>query len=63
MDLNQFEKWIKELGLKIQPTKKHHRVVRPDGQTVAYFAITHRPGAKRYVKPSYIKAIKDEMGL
>jgi hypothetical protein len=61
MDFNQFVKKVTDLGYRIDHSAKHHLVVDAEGKKVAYFAVSHAKGAKKYVKAGYVKSVFESL--
>lgn len=57
--LREFEKLVKAQGWTIERSKKHHKVVDADGNTVFHFAVTH-PGNE--VKFNYVRDFMNLIG-
>lgn len=62
MDFQAFSKWITRKGYAIQPTTNHHKIVDKAGKTIEHFAIHHKEGGKRWVKPYYVSKIRKKIG-
>jgi hypothetical protein len=62
MDWSQFQKWIHGKGYSIGTSSKHHVILDKQGKIVKQFAVAHKAGGKRYVKPTYIKQIAAIIG-
>jgi hypothetical protein len=55
MPEKQFLKMVKGAGCTIEMSGSHGSIYRPDGTFVSGFAVSHKQGGKREVKPAYIK--------
>jgi hypothetical protein len=58
MDWADFEKWIRANGFTVGFSTKHHVILDADGAIVARFAVSHKKGAKRFVKPIYLRQLQ-----
>lgn len=63
MDYNQFRKWIVGSGYSIGTSTKHHVILDADDKVVAWFAVSHKQGGKKYIKGAYIANIKRKLGI
>lgn len=58
MDETQFNRKINNnSGFSIKQGAKHPYVLAPDNDTQTY-AVAHKKGGKRYIKPGYVKQVK-----
>ena len=61
MDYSQFKKEVTKAGWRIEPTAKHHSIVDENNELVMIFPVAHASGAKRYVKPCYVKQFLEKL--
>lgn len=57
IDKRLFESMVRQAGFSIGYGTKHPYVIAPDGDTLTY-AVAHKKGGKDYIKPYYVKAVK-----
>jgi hypothetical protein len=62
MDYQAFKDWIIRKGYSIISTTKHHKIVDKNGKFIDHFAISHKTGGKRFIKPGYISRIRRKIG-
>ena len=59
MDLDKFIKEVKAKGYTVRLDTKHRSAICDrDGREVAYFSVSHRKGAKDFVKPCYVAELR-----